>query len=124
MPGLRINSASASRWPVSDDILASFEQTRGVKIMILDACRGNPLVDRLARTAKTRDFDSRRGLARLDASQGMIIAYATQADRVAADGQGRNSPFTLALVEQIVEPGLEIGTMFRRVAAQVHRVTK
>jgi uncharacterized caspase-like protein len=108
-----------------EDILHSLDQARGVKILILDACRSNPLMDRLAsRMAKTRDFSPTRGLARLDANQGMIIAYATQADRVAADGSGRNSPFTSALVEQITEPGLEIGGMFRRVAAQVHRTTK
>jgi hypothetical protein len=53
----------------------------------------------------------------------MVVAYSTQADQVAVDGAGRNSPFTAALVKQIAEPGLEIGSLFRRVAADVNRAT-
>ncbi len=106
-----------------DDVLLSLGQARGVRILVLDACRRNPLVDRLAGVATTRDFAAARGLARLNAGQGMVVAYATQADQVAADGRGRNSPFTAALVRRIDEPGLEIGTLFRRVAADVNRAT-
>jgi len=106
-----------------EDVLLSLGQARGVKILVLDACRNNPLVERLAAVASTRDFVPTRGLAQLDAVRGMIVAYATQADHVAADGSGRNSPFTAALVKQINEPGLEIGTLFRRVASDVNRMT-
>jgi hypothetical protein len=106
-----------------DDVLGSLGKARGVKILVLDACRRNPLVEKLSRLATTRDFSGSRGLARLDATRGMVIAYATQADQVAIDGTGRNSPFTAALVKQLNEPGLEIGALFRRVAAQVQRAT-
>jgi uncharacterized caspase-like protein len=106
-----------------DDVLSSLEQARGVKILVLDACRRNPLVDRMAGVATTRDFVPNRGLARLDATRGMVVAYATQPDQIAVDGTGRNSPFTAALVRQINEPGLEIGTLFRRVAADVNKAT-
>jgi len=106
-----------------DDVLAALHQARGVKILVLDACRNNPLADRLTRASTTRDFISTRGLAKLDASRGMVVAYATQADQVAIDGTGRNSPFTSSLVKQIKEPGLEIGTLFRRVAAEVNSLT-
>jgi hypothetical protein len=104
-----------------EDVLLSLGRARGVKILVLDACRRNPLVDRLAGT--TRDFAATRGLARLEARYGMVVAYATQADQVAVDGSGRNSPFTAALVKQLSEPGLEIGMLFRRVAADVNRMT-
>src|SRR5262249_44128973 len=97
---------------------------KGVKILVLDACRKNPLAERLARSARTRDVIPTRGLAKFDATHGMVVAYSTQADQVATDGEGRNSPFTSALVKQIKEPGLEIGIVFRRVAAEVHRATK
>jgi hypothetical protein len=107
-----------------EDIVLSLGQARGVKILVLDACRRNPLVDRLAGVATTRDFVTTRGLARFDATRGMVVAYATQADQVAGDGTERNSPFTAALVKRIKEPGLEIGTLFRRVAADVNRVTR
>ncbi|HEY6257901.1 MAG TPA: DUF6719 family protein [Xanthobacteraceae bacterium] len=106
-----------------EDVLQSLDQARGVKILVLDACRRNPLVDRLAGKATTRDFAPTRGLARLDATRGMVVAYSTQPDQVAVDGAGRNSPFTAALVREISEPGLEIGTLFRRVAADVNHAT-
>ncbi len=38
----------------------------------------------------------------------MAVAYATALDEVAQDGQGRNSPFTAALLKRLQEPGLEI----------------
>jgi uncharacterized caspase-like protein len=107
-----------------DDVLTSLGQAQGVKILILDACRRNPLVERLARSTTTRDFYGTRGLARVDATRGMLVAYSTQADQVATDGTGRNSPFTAALVRQIDQPGLEIGALFRRVATDVNRATK
>jgi uncharacterized caspase-like protein len=109
-----------------DDVRAALERTVGVKIMILDACRNNPVVDRLKRrmVGVTRGFDLVRGLARIDKAQGIVVAYATAADEVAADGAGRNSPFTAALLKRLLEPGLEIGTMFRRIAADVNEQTK
>jgi uncharacterized caspase-like protein len=107
-----------------DDVLTSLGRSRSIRILILDACRRNPLVERLAGMATTRDFVPTRGLARIDAARGMVIAYSTQPDQFAEDGTGlRNSPFTASLVKQIDEPGLEIGTMFRRVATEVNRTT-
>jgi hypothetical protein len=109
-----------------DDVRAGLERAGGVKIMILDACRNNPVLDRLKRrmTGMTRDVATVRGLARIAGAQGEVVAYATAADQVAADGSGRNSPFTAALLKRLAEAGLEIGTMFRRVAADVTEQTK
>jgi Caspase domain/Serpin (serine protease inhibitor) len=109
--------------PRLDDVLTSLSRSRGAKILILDACRRNPLVEKLTGMGTTRDFMASRGLARLDATRGMVVAYSTQADQVAIDGTGRNSAFTAALVKQIDEPGLEIGSLFRRVAADVNQAT-
>lgn len=109
-----------------DDVLFGLERASGVKILILDSCRNNPLLDRLTRSTKSasRDLLATRGLAKIDAARGMIVAYSTQPNQVAVDGAGRNSPFTSALVKYIGEPGLEVGTLFRRVAIDVNRVTQ
>jgi len=109
-----------------DDVRAGLESASGVKIMILDACRNNPVVDSLKRrmTGITRNAETVRGLARVRNTQGEVVAYATAADQVAADGSGRNSPFTAALIKRLAEAGLEIGTMFRRIAADVVAQTK
>jgi hypothetical protein len=106
-----------------DDVLFALSKARGVKILILDACRNNPLGERLSSRGVNRDFAQTRGLARIEAPRGMLVAFATQSDRVAVDGVGRNSPFTGALLKEIEEPGIEIATLFRRVAIDVDRAT-
>jgi hypothetical protein len=106
-----------------DDVLFALSRARGVKILILDACRNNPLAERFSSRGVNRDFAQTRGLARIEAPRGMLVAFATQSDQVAVDGVGRNSPFTSALLKEIQEPGIEIATLFRRVAIDVNRAT-
>jgi uncharacterized caspase-like protein len=108
-----------------DDVKEALQRSNGVKIMILDACRTNPLADKFVRsiTISTRDIPKVQGYARPEQTRGMIIVYATQADDVAHDGTGRNSPFSSAFLKEIKEPGLEIGAMFRRVNADVNVAT-
>jgi formylglycine-generating enzyme required for sulfatase activity len=60
-----------------------------LNIVILDACRNNPF------TRSMRSVD--HGLATMDAPAGILIAYSTAPGAVAADGSGRNSPYTEAL---------------------------
>jgi hypothetical protein len=106
-----------------DRILQAISRTSGVKILILDACRDNPLATQFS-SRSVGDGGAPRGLVRIDRTEGLVIAYATAPDQVAQDGSGRNSPFTQALINRIREPGLEIGTMFRRVANDVFEQTK
>jgi hypothetical protein len=106
-----------------NDVLTALNFSKGVKIMVLDACRNNPFVSQLAKRQATRGFAVGSGLAPVARAQGMVIAYATQANDVAADGTGRNSPFTAALVREIDQPGLEVATMFRRVQKSVYDAT-
>jgi hypothetical protein len=106
-----------------NDVLTALNYAKGVKIMVLDACRNNPFVSQLAKRQATRGFSVGNGLAPVARAQGMVIAYATQANDVAADGFGRNSPFTAALVKEIEQPGLEVATMFRRVQKSVYDAT-
>ena len=74
-----------------DEIVADLQQGRNVRILVLDSCRDNPLADNLKRSiGLTRAASLQRGLARIDAPQGMIVAYATQAGRTSADGADRN----------------------------------
>jgi uncharacterized caspase-like protein len=108
-----------------EDVLGALGRAKNVRILLLDACRNNPLADRLARSlSRTRDFGIWRGLAKIEQSQGMVIVYATQVNQVAADGVGRNSPFTTAFLKELEEPGLEIAALFRRVARSVNESTK
>jgi uncharacterized caspase-like protein len=108
-----------------DEIQRALERSAGVRILILDACRNNPLAADLTRSMRSsyRDASISRGLARIEQARGTVVAFSTQANEVAEDGAARNSPFTRALLDNLREPGLEIGTMFRKVAARVYETT-
>ncbi|TES90079.1 MAG: hypothetical protein E3J94_05540 [Desulfobacteraceae bacterium] len=82
-----------------------------LNIIILDACRDNPF---------GRSFRSgNRGLAKMDAPTGSILAYATAPGSVAADGIGRNGLYTSKLLKHMMAAGLEIGKLFRQVRIDV-----
>jgi caspase domain-containing protein len=82
-----------------------------MNIVILDACRNNPL-------PKTRGMG--RGLARMDAPSGTFIAYAAAPGQTAQDGAtGTNGVFTGELIKAIAEPGVPLEQMFKRVIAGV-----
>lgn len=106
------------------DVISALQELSGVKVLILDACRDNPLAKKLGRSivASTRGAWI-EGLAKTERISGMIVVYATQADEVANDGGGRNSPFAAALLKELKTPRLEIGTLFRRVEADVEAAT-
>jgi uncharacterized caspase-like protein/uncharacterized protein YgiM (DUF1202 family) len=97
-------------------VLDLMEQTTPLRLMFLDACRDNPLARSLSSAARG---GASRGLARMDNRAGTLIAFATEPDKVALDGDGEHSPFALALLEHIETPGLEVRQMLSRVRATV-----
>ncbi len=87
-----------------------------LNLMILDACRNNPFGGR-----GTRSADG--GLATMQAPEGTLISFATQPGSVALDGNGKDSPFTTALVATMRKPGLDIFQTFNQVGLIVTRET-
>jgi formylglycine-generating enzyme required for sulfatase activity len=86
-----------------------------VNIVILDACRNNPL-SRGMRSAT-------QGLARMDAPTGSILAYSTAPGETAADGNGKDSPYTVALAQAMLKPGIAIEETFRDARVEVLQQT-
>ena len=84
-----------------------------LSLIILDACRNNPFVKRMQRGKVTRAIG--RGLARVEPPRQTLVAFAAGEGDTADDGDGRNSPYTTALLEYIEEPGLEVDKIFRKV---------
>lgn len=82
-----------------------------LNMVVLDACRNNPF--------KAISRSTSRGLAKIDAASGTLLAYSTAPGSVAADGSGRNSPYTAALVKAIRTPGLPVEQVFKRVRIDV-----
>lgn len=102
-------------------VLAQIEGSRNlVNIIILDACRNNPL-SRGYRSAAASD-----GLAPISpqADVGTFISYATAPGKVAIDGGGRNSPFTESFVEELSRSaGVKVEEIFKRIRASVVKKT-
>jgi uncharacterized caspase-like protein len=75
----------------------------GIAIVLLDACRDNPLSRRFARSFKTtRSAKVGKGLAPPDVSGGgIIVGFATAPGDEASDGNGAHSPFTAALLKEL-----------------------
>ena len=88
----------------------------GLNIVMLDACRDNPY---------GRSFrNASRGLAIVSsAPSGTFISYSTSPGNVARDGDGRNSPYTQALLENMDKPGLSINNIFMQVRSKMKRET-
>jgi len=114
----RIESESDVKYEAIDAgrVLGKMEDAENqINIVILDACRNNPF---------SRNFrTSERGLARMDAPAGSIIAYATAPGEVAADGPERNGVFTKYLIKHMIEPDLPIERVLKRVRIDVARQT-
>jgi uncharacterized caspase-like protein len=87
-----------------------------LNILILDACRNNPFEGTGLRSTTG-------GLAEMKAPRGTLISYATQPGAVARDGAGRDSPFTLALVDAMRRPGLDLFWLFNKVGLDVETNT-
>lgn len=102
-------------------ILRQMELDREGKtsIVILDACRDNPLARNLAASMGTRSASIGRGLATAPAGLGTFIAYSTQPGNVALDGQGRNSPFAAALLKHMAVPGRNLPALLIEVRKEV-----
>lgn len=112
-----------------DLVLKQLLREAKVKLVILDACRDNPLTQELARSmsgsSRSRSLGLASGLGAIDTQNatGSMIAFATAPGTVALDGTGRNSPFTEALLAHIDTPGIDINVMMTRVRGQVTRAT-
>jgi Caspase domain/Putative peptidoglycan binding domain/Domain of unknown function (DUF4189) len=107
-----------------DSLLRALPPDPAVGIVILDACRDNPLARSLSSISNTRSVAS-TGLAPVQTRStgpgtgGILIAFATDPGAVAYDGEGPNSPYTLALAKYLTEPGLEIQSALTRVRGAV-----
>ena len=104
-------------------VLRQMEREVPTSVVFLDACRDNPLARNLSRSMGTRSANIGRGLAQVDSGVGTMIAFATQPGNVALDGNGRNSPFTKALLSHIETPGIDLSGVMIHVRNSVLKST-
>jgi uncharacterized caspase-like protein len=105
-----------------DRLVLSAQPAQQLRLIILDACRDNPFLKTMKRQRPTRSIT--RGLGKVEPTYtNTLIAYAAKAGSTADDGDGENSPFTLALLKHLAIPGLDIRLAFGRVRDEVLKRT-
>jgi uncharacterized caspase-like protein len=105
-----------------DRVMVSVEPARQLRLVILDACRDNPFARSMKRTLASRAVG--RGLAKVETtSPNTLIAFASKAGSTASDGDGSNSPFTVALAKHVTKPGLDLRKAFGYVRDDVLKST-
>ena len=90
-----------------------------VNVVIIDACRDNPL--------PRRSRSAARGLAVVEVPRGVkgvALLYSAGPGETAADGdEGSNGVFTGALLKALTSPGLTVEQVFKETAKRVNRLT-
>ena len=134
------NAAGLRRMTRLNDIVSDVRRAKALRIMIIDACRDNPLADKLETGPQVAQAGATRsaGLAKLSRTMaktattssdpinrgGDIIVYAAEAGHTAADGAGRNSPFSAAFIKYVETEGQEVVSLMRRITTSVQDETK
>jgi hypothetical protein len=91
---------------------AMADARNGLNIVVLDACRNNPLAG------------STRGLSRIDSNANLFVSFSTSPGAVALDGEGRNSPYTKHLADSIAVSNLNLEGTFKRTLKGVYQETR
>jgi Caspase domain len=104
-----------------DRIIWALQPVRRLRLILLDACRDNPFAAKLRSAGRT---PTRGGLAKLDeVGADTLVAYAAKAGSISYDGDGVNSPYAIALLRHLAEPGVDIRITLGRVRDTVIAMT-
>jgi uncharacterized caspase-like protein len=126
-----------------DQVMAAVDGAKKLKLVLLDACRTNPFLAAMHRTASldvgltqasygtdaqsaqrasvVRGVD--QGLGEIKVPGGTLVVYAAKHGQTALDGQNGDSPFAVALVQRLATPNVEVDKVFRLVRDDVLEAT-
>lgn len=101
----------------ADYVIDHLEEAKSkMNIIVLDACRNNPITRSWTRSVTG-------GLSSMNAPSGTFIAFSTAPGRTADDGTGRNSPFTEAFLKNLDLPDIQLEVFFKNVLQDVSKKT-
>lgn len=106
-----------------DIVLQRLAHHRITNIVILDACRDNPLGDKLAKKLGERSKAVAPGLAAVSPGYATVVSFSTSPSQTALDGDGDHSPYSDALIKHIPVENVEVLEMLRRVSRDVQTAT-
>lgn len=101
------------------EIVEEVERASNFGVVVLDACRNNPFANQLNQELG-RSLVRNQGLSLQNVRGNTLLAFATEANGVAADGTGsHHSPYTKALIQYLALPNTDIRQMFGKVRDRV-----
>lgn len=118
---LEAGSASIDFDAISTNQIVDRYMRGKTKLVFLDACRDNPLARSFSASRGVGSVS--KGLAPMDVASGTLISYATKDGNVAIDGDGKNSPYTEALLKHL-DSREDISLILRKVRQDVMNKTK
>ena len=103
---------------VSVQSIMEFLKTKSsnkISILILDACRDNPFENNWLATRSIKG----KGLAKMQAPAGSLIAFSTTSGNTAPDGEGRNSLYCQKLTKNMLTEGITLPEVFQNTRSEV-----
>ena len=108
------------------EVQAALASIAPIGIVLLDACREDPWggggsgQGRSAVALEDAAPAPKPGLGRVGRADGVLFAFSAAPGEVAADGTGKDSPFTEALLRHFATPGVEVRTALTLVQQDVY----
>ena len=112
-PYRKVKTKAISLIDLQDELEFSANRSGQSNIIILDACRNNPII-------KVRGESG--GLSKVIPPSGTLFAFSTKYGDVAADGRGKNSDYARILADKILEKNISINSVFKKVRAEFERL--
>jgi tetratricopeptide (TPR) repeat protein len=104
-------------------VISVVERAKRMRVVLLDACRDNPFKAKMRSTRVGATRSIKGGFAQVEPEAGTLVVYAAKHGETALDGDRGNSPFAMALMQNMVTPGLEIRKLFDLVRDDVLDMT-
>ena len=116
-----VKSVDAELWDYSVPLKSVTDTMRerapnATHFVVFDACRNSLKLKEPGSKALMQS----KGFEPVRAVSGMLVAYATAEGETASDLGSGAGPYSTALADEIVKPGIEAVAMFRKVQLRVH----
>jgi tetratricopeptide (TPR) repeat protein len=118
---LKVDKDAETEAVALEQVIAAIGGARGLRLLMLDACRDNPFAPTMQHTIALKLVD--KGFSNIEPSAGFMVVYAAKHGETALDGEGGDSPFATALARDIKEH-VEVRKLFDIVRDDVWTATK
>jgi len=115
------------------DLTGAAARARQGALVIIDACRDDPFIEAKAVASSRSAAGERHGPIPERMHMGLavsptpapnnIVLHSTQPGKTAADGDGLDSPFVIALLQTLSTPGLTLDEVVQETSARVSELT-